>query len=219
MADRIAVFIADDHQLVRRGLRAMLGIEPDLEVAGEAATGREAVRLVTKLRPDVVLMDLQLPDISGIEATRRILDADPSTRILVLTLFDDDDSVFLALRAGARGYVLKDAEESEIAGAIRAVAGGAAIFSPAIANRVLTMFQGRNDGASQPAFPDLTPRERDVLVLIAEGMANPRIARELNLNVKTISNHVSNIFGKLQVADRAEAIVRAREAGLGRSQD
>ena len=197
----------------------MLGVEPDLEVAGEAATGQEAVKLVTKLRPDVVLMDLQLPDISGIEATRQILDADPSIRILVLTLFDDDDSVFLALRAGARGYVLKDSEESEIAGAIRAVAGGAAIFSPAIANRVLTMFQGRKDGASEPVFPDLTPREREVLGLIAEGMSNPRIARELSLNVKTISNHVSNIFSKLQVADRAEAIVRAREAGLGRSQD
>ncbi len=217
MSSRITVFVADDHNLVRRGLRAVLTVEPDIEVIGEAATGGDAVRLVTELLPDVVLMDLQMPDISGIEATRRILETTPSIKILVLTLFDDDDLVFLALRAGARGYVLKDAEESEIAGAIRAVASGAAIFSPAIANRVLTMFQGFDGRSTEPVFPDLTPREREILELIAAGMSNRHIAQELSLSVKTIGNHVSNIFGKLQVADRAEAIVRAREAGLGRN--
>ncbi|MEZ4523533.1 MAG: response regulator transcription factor [Thermomicrobiales bacterium] len=216
MNEKIRVFIADDHQLVRRGLRAVLAVEPDIDVVGEAATGGETVDNVVQLTPDVVLMDLQMPDISGIEATRQILESDPSIRILVLTLFDDDDSVFLALRAGARGYVLKDAEESEIIGAIRAVDSGSAIFSPAIANRVLTMFQGFDGREARPAFPELTAREREILELIAAGMSNPRIAGELSLSVKTIGNHVSNIFGKLQVADRAEAIVRAREAGLGR---
>ena len=215
--DKIRVLIVDDHQLVRRGLRAVLAVEPDLEIVGEASTGEQAVQLVKDIAPDVVLMDLQLPDFSGIEATRQIVDEGSRASILVLTLFDDDDSVFLALRAGARGYVLKDAEESEIAGAIRAIASGAAIFSPAIANRVLTMFQGVQDRSGHPAFPELTAREREVLNLIAEGMSNPRIAHQLNLSVKTISNHVSNIFSKLQVADRSEAIVRAREAGLGRS--
>jgi DNA-binding NarL/FixJ family response regulator len=212
----LRVLIADDHPLVRRGMRSMLGALPGFEIVGEAGTGREAVSLAGTLRPDVVLMDLQMPDLSGIEATRRIVAVQPDARILVVTLFQDDDSVFLALRAGARGYVLKDAEEDELVAAIRAVAGGAAMFSPAIATRVLALFATPR-AATAEAFPSLTEREREVLELIAQGLPNPRIAQRLGISPKTVGNHVSVIFGKLQVADRAEAIVRAREAGLGRS--
>ena len=159
-------------------------------------------------------MDLQMPDLSGIEATREILSTQPDVRILVVTLFEDDDSVFLALRAGARGYVLKDADEEELIGAIRAVAGGAAIFSPSIATRVLTLFSQPRKSTPE-VFPSLTEREREILELLARGLPNARIALELGISVKTVGNHVSVMFGKLQVADRAEAIVRAREAGLG----
>jgi DNA-binding NarL/FixJ family response regulator len=211
----LRILIVDDHPMVRRGLRAALEVVPDFEIAGEAATGREAVARAAALTPDVILMDLQMPDMSGIEATREILAAQPETRILVVTLFEDDDSVFLALRAGARGYVLKDADEEELIGAIRAVAGGAAIFSPAIATRMLTLFS-RPRPAAPEVFPTLTEREREILELLARGLPNARIAQELSISVKTVGNHVSVIFGKLQVADRAEAIVRAREAGLGR---
>ncbi len=160
-------------------------------------------------------MDLQMPDLSGIEATREILATQPEVRILVVTLFQDDDSVFLALRAGARGYVLKDADEEELAAAIRVVAGGAAIFSPTIASRVLTLFS-HPPKAAPNAFPSLTEREREILELLAQGLPNAKIAQALSISIKTVGNHVSVIFSKLQVADRAEAIVRAREAGLGR---
>jgi DNA-binding NarL/FixJ family response regulator len=211
----LRILIADDHPLVRRGLRSVLEAVPEFEIAGEAATGREAIARAAVLDPDVILMDLQMPDLSGIEATREILVAQPETRILVVTLFEDDDSVFLALRAGARGYVLKDADEEELIGAIRAVAGGAAIFSPSIATRVLTLFS-RPQKSTLEVFPTLTEREREILELLARGLPNARIAQELGISVKTVGNHVSVVFGKLQVADRAEAIVRAREAGLGR---
>ena len=216
MQSELRVLIADDHHLVRRGMRSLLDPASGIDVVGEASNGREAVKLAASLKPDIILMDLQMPEMSGIEATREILAAQPDVTILVVTLFDDDDSVFLALRAGARGYVLKDADEDELIGAIRAVANGAAIFSPAVATRVLALFNAPRPVAPE-AFPDLTRREREILELIAQGWSNPRIARELSLSVKTVGNHVSNIFGKLQVADRAEAIVRAREAGLGRS--
>lgn len=214
-AEPIRVLIADDHPLVRRGMRAVLSTAAELEIAGEAATGREAVELASSLAPDVILMDLQMPDLSGIEATRRILAAQPEQRILVVTLFQDDDSVFLALQAGARGYVLKDTEDDDLIAAIRAVAGGAAIFSPAVATRVLTLFSAPRP-ARVEAFPTLTAREREILELIAAGMSNPRIAQRLGISLKTVGNHVSVIFSKLQVADRAEAIKRAHEAGLGR---
>jgi DNA-binding NarL/FixJ family response regulator len=160
-------------------------------------------------------MDLQMPDGGGIEATRRIVNDHPVIKVLVLTLFEDDDSVFLALRAGARGYVLKDADDEDVLRAIRAVGRGEAIFSPAIATRVLAYFAAPRPRELQ-VFPTLTDREREILNLIAHGLPNPAIARELGLSPKTVGNHVSNIFGKLQVADRAEAIIRAREAGLGR---
>jgi DNA-binding NarL/FixJ family response regulator len=211
----LRILLADDHALVRRGLRAVLAGAPDIHVVGEAATGRDAIEQAAALLPDVILMDLQMPDLSGIEATRAILATQPDARILVVTLFQDDDSVFLALRAGARGYVLKDADEEELLSAIRAVAGGAAIFSPSIANRVLTLFANPRPAAPE-SFPELTEREREVLELIAQGLPNPRIAQRLSISVKTVGNHVSVIFGKLQVADRSEAIVRARDAGLGR---
>jgi DNA-binding NarL/FixJ family response regulator len=194
----------------------VLGTVPGFEIAGEAASGRDVIALALALQPDVILMDLQMPDLSGIEATRAIVAEQPDARILVVTLFQDDDSVFLALRAGARGYVLKDADEEELVTAIRAVAGGAAMFSPAIATRVLALFAAPRP-AAPAVFPSLTEREREILELIAQGLPNPRIAQRLSISTKTVGNHVSVIFGKLQVADRAEAIVRAREAGLGRT--
>ncbi len=212
--DSIRVLIADDHPLVRRGMRAVLGTTDHIEIVGEATNGREAIDAALTLDPDVVLMDLQMPDLSGIEATRAILENQPEIKILVVTLFQDDDSVFLALRAGARGYVLKDADDGEIISAIRAVAGGAAIFSPSIATRVLALFTSPRP-ARVEAFPMLTEREREILERIAQGYPNPRIAQQLGISVKTVSNHVSVIFSKLQVADRAEAIERAREGGLG----
>lgn len=212
--ERLRLLIADDHPLIRRGLRTMIANAPDINVVGEAATGSTAITAAAQLTPDVILMDLQMPDGSGIEATRAIMAAQPDTRILVLTLFQDDDSVFLALRAGARGYMLKDADEDDLLGAIRAIAGGAAMFSPAIASRVLALFSAPRPSAPE-AFPSLTEREREILELIAQGLPNGRIAQQLSISSKTVSNHISVIFGKLQVADRAEAIVRAREAGLG----
>ena len=212
--ETLRLLIADDHALVRKGLRAVLAAVPGFEVIGEAVTGREAVERATELQPDVVLMDLQMPGGGGLAATREILQLSPHIRVLVVTLFEDDDSVFAALQAGARGYVLKDADEEELVRAIRAVGRGEAIFSPAIATRVLAYFAAPRPAAPPQAFPTLTEREREVLHLIAQGAPNAVIAQRLALSVKTVGNYVSNIFGKLQVADRTEAIIRAREAGL-----
>lgn len=211
--ERLRVLVVEDHPLFRKGVVSLLEAVPDLEVAGVAVSGEEAVTRAAELRPDVVLMDLQLPGMSGIEATRAIAAAHPDVRVLVLSLFEDEDSVFLALRAGARGYVLKDADEEELTGAIRAVARGEAIFSRAIAGRVLAFFARPREAPK--VFPFLTDREREILELLAQGHPNPSIARRLSLSTKTVANYVSAIFAKLQVADRAEAMVRAREAGLG----
>lgn len=215
----LRVLIADDHPLFRSGLRALLGAVPDTTVAGEATTGDEAVALAAELQPDVTVMDLQMPGTSGIDATRRILRKSPSLGILVVTMFEDDYSVFAAMRAGAKGYVLKDADEEDMLHAIRAVGRGEAIFSPSVARRVIDFFTGARPEVERPvparAFPELTDREREVLDLIARGLRNPEIASRLYLSPKTVRNHISNIFAKLQVADRAQAIVRAREAGLG----
>jgi DNA-binding NarL/FixJ family response regulator len=212
--DRLRILIVEDHPLFRKGLRALIAGVEDFELVGEASDGEQAVTAALDLLPDVVLMDLQLPGQSGINATRAIVAASPTTRVLVVTLFQDDDSVFAALRAGARGYILKDADETDIIRAIRAIAAGESLFSPAVASRVLAFFASPRPVAPQ-IFPSLTEREQDILHLLARGKSNAAIAAELSLSVKTIANNVSNIFAKLQVADRSEAIVRAREAGLG----
>ncbi|MBA3642449.1 MAG: response regulator transcription factor [Chloroflexia bacterium] len=211
----LRILIADDHPLFRKGMTALLGAVEGIEVVGVATTGEEAVARTAALQPDLVLMDLQMPGGGGIAATRELRHASPAVRVLVVTLFEDDDSVFLALRAGAHGYVLKEADEDEMLRAIQATARGEAIFSPAVAVRVLSYFAAPRPDAPPQVFPTLTEREREILTLIARGRPNPTIARELGIAPKTVGNHVSNIFGKLQVADRAEAIVRAREAGLG----
>ncbi|HET8628084.1 MAG TPA: response regulator transcription factor [Thermomicrobiales bacterium] len=210
----LTVLIADDHPIFRKGLRALLGGQPALRLVGEAASGPEAVRLATSLRPDVILMDLQMPGGDGLTAIRQIVAARPESRVLVVTMFEDDDSVFAAMRAGARGYVLKDMDDEEIARAILAVGRGEAIFSPALAARMMTFFAAR-PATTAAAFPELTESERGVLRLMAAGANNQAIAQRLGLSPKTVRNYVSNIFGKLQVADRAQAIVRARQAGLG----
>ena len=212
--DSLHVLIADDHPLFRKGMRTLLAAIPDIEDIGEATTGQEAIELANILQPDVILMDLQMPGINGIEATRQILHTSPHIRILVVTLFEDDASVFTALRAGARGYVLKDAQEDEMLRAIRAVGSGEAIFSPAIATRLMDYFAAPRPAVAKELFPTLSEREREILQLIARGSSNSDIARQLTLSVKTVSNYVSNIFSKLQVTDRAQAIIRARDAGL-----
>ena len=211
----LRVLIVDDHPVFRGGMRRLLEAVPETEVAGEAATADEAVARAAALRPDVVLMDLHLQDGSGIDAARRIMAELPTAGVLVVTMFEDDYSVFTAMRAGARGYVLKDADEDELLRAIRAVADGQAIFSPAIARRLTDFFAEPRPAAPAPAFPELSEREREVLALIAQGTGNAEIAERLFISPKTVRNHVTSIFAKLQVADRAEAIVRARRAGLG----
>jgi DNA-binding NarL/FixJ family response regulator len=213
--ESLRVLIADDHPLFRHGIGALLSTTPDLEVVGEAKTGEEAISLATSLQPDVILMDIQMPGVNGIEATRRILHLSPQIRILMVTMFEDESSVFTAMRAGARGYVLKDTEKVELLRAIRAVGSGEAIFSPAIATRLLDFFAAPRPALPPQAFPELTEREREILDLIAQGHNNHEIASRLVLSPHTVRNYVSNIFSKLQVADRAHAILRAREAGLG----
>lgn len=212
----VRVLIADDHRHFRDGLRALLLSAEDVEVVGEAGTGDEVIPLAARLQPDVILMDLQMPGTNGIEATRRILYTSPHISILVISMFEDDDSVFAALQAGARGYLLKGALKAEILRAIRAVASGEAIFGPAIARRLMAYFAVPRPAAPPRAFPELTDREQEILALIEQHRTNPEIAARLGLGPKTVRNHVSNIFDKLQVADRAEAIMRAREAGMGR---
>jgi DNA-binding NarL/FixJ family response regulator len=212
--DPIRILIADDQQPFREGLRALFRSLPDVEVVGEAATGQEAVTLTEKLQPDVVLMDIKMPGMNGIEATGQILSASPHISIIVLTMFDDDDTVFAALRAGARGYLLKGALKAEMLRAIRAVSSGEAIFGPAIARRLIQYFADVSPTVPTQAFPELTKREREILALIAQHYTNPAIAERLSLSPKTVRNIASSIFNKLQVIDRAQAIIRAREAGL-----
>lgn len=211
----IRVALVDDHPVVLGGLRALLDSLPDYEVVGEAHDGESAVREVVLTRPDVVLMDIRLPGIDGLEATRRIRQAAHGVAVLVLTMFDDDDTVFGAMRAGAQGYLLKGADQIEIDRAIRAVVAGEAIFSPGVAQRVLGYFAAPPPVAEP--FPGLTTRERQVLDLVAAGMRNQAIADRLHLSPKTVANHISAIFVKLEVADRSAAIVQARQRGLGGS--
>ncbi len=211
----LRVLIADDHPLFRHGIAALLQALPEFEVVGEATSGEEVVALAEQLQPDVILMDIHMPGFNGIAATRLILHTSPHIRILMVTMSEDDASVFTAMRAGARGYVLKDAQKDDMLRAIRAVGRGEAIFSPAIATRLIDFFAAPRPAVPPQAFPDLTDRERAILNLIAQGHNNPEIAARLVLSPSTVRNYVSNIFSKLQVVDRAQAIVRAGEAGLG----
>jgi DNA-binding NarL/FixJ family response regulator len=210
----IRVFVADDHPAFRRGLDLMLRDVEDVHLVGEAESGERAVELIGVVEPDIVLMDLRMPGLNGIEATRQITSRWPGTAVVVLTMFEDDDSVLAALRAGARGYLLKGADQDEIVRSIHAAAAGEAIFGAQIAERV-TAHLAAGAGSTTPAFPSLTQREREVLDLVAQGKGNAAIAHELMISLKTVRNHVSNIFTKLQVSDRSSAIVTAREAGFG----
>jgi DNA-binding NarL/FixJ family response regulator len=212
----LRVLIADDHPFFRDGMRMFLETTPDITVVGEATTGEETIAQVESLPPDVVLMDIRMPGMSGLDATRRIVETTPQARVLIVTMFEDDATVFTAMRAGARGYVLKDAQKDDVLRAIRAVGRGEAIFSPSIAARLMDFFTTVRPAASKELFPILTGRERELLQLMAQGASNAEIARALSLSAKTVANYVSTILGKLQVADREEAVRRAREAGVGR---
>ena len=211
----IRVVIADDHPVVRDGLSALLASVPSVTVAGTASTGREAVRAAVTLRPDVLVMDIQMPELSGVAAAGEIARSAPDVAVLMLTMFDDDDSVFAAMRAGARGYVLKGAQQDEIVRAIHAVAAGEAIFGPGVARRVLGLVCA--PAVQGVPFPGLTSRERQVLDLIAAGARNAEIAQRMSIAPKTVANHIAAIFAKLQVADRSQAVILARDAGLGQS--
>jgi len=211
----IRLLVVDDHPAFRRGLELMLADVDDIMIAGEAETGLRAVELAEELSPDVILMDLRMPGLDGIEATRRVShNMAGGAGIVVLTMFEDDDSVFAAMRAGARGYLLKGTNQADIVRAVHAVGAGGAMFGPAVAQRVLDYFAHARSGPAA-AFPQLSDREREILDLLAQGLSNSRIAARLSISEKTVRNHVSNIFTKLAVADRAQAVVRAREAGLG----
>src|ERR687889_2159697 len=216
MEESIRVLIADDHPLFRDGMRGLLGSLPEMEVVGEASSGEQAIELARELQPDVILMDIQMPGINGIEATREILHVSPRIGVLVVTMFEDDDSVFAAMRAGARGYLLKDSSGQEVGHAIRAVASGEAIFGPGVAQRLISFFSVPSPAMPERAFPELTEREEEILSLVAQGKINQEIARQLFVSLKTVRNHVSNILVKLQVADRAQAVIRARDAGIGK---
>ena len=213
--ERIRVLIADDHALFREGLHGLLDSVADTDVVGEATTGAEAITQAKTLQPEVILMDIKMPGINGIEATREIVAACPHISILMVTMLEEDESVFAAMRAGARGYVLKGANQADLLRAIRAVASGEAIFGPGIARRVLGFFAAARPTVPSRLFPELSERERELLALIAQGHSNQEIAEQVGLTLKTVRNHVSNIFSKLQVVDRAQAVLRAREAGWG----
>lgn len=214
----IKLMIADDHKLFREGIKALLAVTDDIEIVGEAEDGDAALKKSRELEPDVILMDINMPGLNGIRATEQILEKQPQMRIIMLTMLEDDASIFHAMRAGARGYLLKGADPQEVLNVIRAAAEGQALFGPAIATRLMNYFQelGTKPPLSPTAtpFPELTERELEILRLIAQGLNNQEIAQKLVLSHKTVRNHITNIFSKLQVADRAQAIVRAREAGF-----
>lgn len=214
--DNIRLLIADDHTLFREGLVALLDSVPEIEVLATVKDGQQAIEVAAKLQPDVILMDLQMPKVNGIEATRQIIQTSPHIGVIVVTMFEDNDSVFAAMRAGARGYILKGADQNDMIRAIQAVARGEALFGPSIATRLMNFFTPTVQAPLQ-AFPELTEREREILDLIAQGMNNAEIASKLSISLKTVRNHVSNIFNKLQVTDRVQAALQAREAGLGRN--
>jgi DNA-binding NarL/FixJ family response regulator len=211
----MTVLIADDHQIFRDGMRALLDTQPDMEYVGEATNGEEVIRLSAEVQPDVVLMDVQMPGMSGLEATRQIVNSSPHIRVPMVTMFEDDALVFAAMRAGARGYLLKGTRHEDMVRAIRAVGSGDAIFSPVIAARLVDYFEALQPRHSTQVFPDLSSREREILALLAQGYKNAEIADRLIISPKTVRNYVSNTISKLQVADRAQAILRAKDAGFG----
>ena len=213
--NKIRILIVDDHPVFRFGLRSLLSSVPDMDVVAEATSGEEAIQEAERLELDVILMDINLPGINGIEATQKILASNPKIGILILTMFEDD-SVFEAVQAGARGYILKGADPEETLRAIRSVINGEAIFSPTVADRLIHFINSKKENTTSQIFPELTDRERDVLNLLARGLTNTAIAEKLYLSPKTVRNHVSNIFAKLQVSDRTQAVIKAREAGLGK---
>jgi DNA-binding NarL/FixJ family response regulator len=210
----LRVLVADDHPIVREGLRAVLEVLPDFELVGTASSGQEAVSLAAESSPDVIVMDLHMPGLDGVEATKTVLARNPHIKVLILTMFDDDDMLVAALKAGARGYLLKGASHTDILQALRSVAAGGAVFSSGIADLVLNRLTGTPTSAP---FPTLTARELEILDLLARGAGSQEIAQRLYLSPKTVRNHIANILAKLEVPDRAQAIARAREAGLGRT--
>jgi DNA-binding NarL/FixJ family response regulator len=212
--ESIKVLIVDDHSLFRDGLRAMIQVSPEIMLIGEAGSGEEAIKLAIELQPDVILMDIQMPGINGIEATRQIVKMSPHIAILVVTMLEDDSSVFASMRAGARGYLLKGAKHTDLLRAIKVVTDGEAIFSPGIAVKLMEFFNQMQPIVPVQVFPELSDREREVLQLISHGLKNAEIAERLFLSPKTVRNHVSNILSKLQVVDRTEAALRAKQAGL-----
>ena len=215
MTPALRVLVADAHPVFRRGLSALLGSLPEVDVVGEASDGEQAVAMAAALAPDVVVMDLHMPNVNGVEATRSIVGANPRTGVLVLTMFEDDESVFAAMRAGARGYLVKGSDTEDVVAAVTAVGRGEAIFGPSVAQRILSFLTRPLSAFDQQLFPELSAREREVLDLIAAGVGNADIAKRLFISPKTVRNHVTSVFAKLQVADRTQAIVRARAAGLG----
>jgi DNA-binding NarL/FixJ family response regulator len=215
LMETIRVIIADDHTLFREGLKSLFNSIADIETVAETSTGKSTIEEASRLQPDVILMDIQMPDINGIEATRQVLRASPHIGIVMLTMFEDDESVFAAMRAGARGYVLKGADQEVMLRAIRGVANGESLFSAEIAERMIHFFTNLAPLGTANVFPELTIREREILTLIAQGDTNADVANKLVISLKTVRNHVSNILNKLQVVDRVQAVIRAREAGLG----
>ena len=215
--ESIRVVVVDDHQIVRDGLVALLGALDGLEVVGTAADGKDAVHVVADTAPDVVIMDIQMPELDGIEATRFITGRQPAPRVVMLTMNEDDDTVLSAMRAGASGYLLKGSSAAEVQNAVRAAAGGGMVFGAALASRVATYFASARPSVEEEPFPDLTDRERSVLDMLAAGKSNDAIARELYVSGKTVRNTVSSIYTKLHAAGRGEAIIKAREAGYGRN--
>jgi DNA-binding NarL/FixJ family response regulator len=214
----IKLMIADDHKLFREGLKALLSVTDDIEIVAEAEDGESALNKCKQLQPEIILMDIHMPGLNGLHATQQILEAFPQIGIIMLTMLEDDTSVFNAMRAGARGYLLKGADPKEVLSVIRAVAEGQALFGPAIATRLMNFFRELSlkpiAAQSKTSFPELTERELEVLRLISQGLNNSEITQKLVLSPKTVRNHITNIFSKLQVADRAQAIVRAREEGV-----
>jgi NarL family two-component system response regulator LiaR len=215
MTESISVLLVDDHAVVRQGVKAFLATQPDLSVVGEASSGEEAVTLTTQLIPDVILMDLIMPDVDGVETTRRVKQASPRSQVVVLTSYHEDEHIFPALKAGALSYILKDVSAEELASAVRKAAAGEAVLHPRVAARVIKELQGRREDMLNP-FTELSERELEVLKLIADGMSNAEIAAKLVLSEKTVKGHVSNILGKLHLADRTQAAVYAWREGVVR---